>query len=92
MRKRFGTAFLFGLSLLYSGFSYAQEVPLLPDSENILLTVFLKHDQSMNNDQRRELLDATDFDNLFPPEGVEVIDHYVMMGIGQVIVLSLIHI
>ena len=89
MRKRLGTAFLFGLSLLYSGFSYAQEVPLLPDSENILLTVFLKHDQSINNDQRRELLDATGFDDVFPPEGVEIVDHYVMMGIGQVIVMRM---
>ncbi len=27
------------------------------------------------------------FADLFPPEGVEIVDHYVMMGIGQVIVL-----
>lgn len=24
---------------------------------------------------------------MFPPEGVEIVDHYVMTGIGQVIVL-----
>jgi hypothetical protein len=24
---------------------------------------------------------------MFPPDGVEIVDHYVMMGIGQVIVL-----
>lgn len=43
----------------------------------------------MNNDQRRELLTTTRFGEMFPPEGVEIVDHYVMMGIGQVIVLRL---
>lgn len=62
--------------------------PLLPDNENILLTVFLKHDQSMNNGQRGELLNETGFQDSFPPEGVEIVDHYVMMGIGQVIVMK----
>ena len=61
--------------------------PLLPDSDTMMLTVFLKHDQSMNNVQRAELLSAAGFDEMFPPEGVEIVDHYVMMGIGQVIVM-----
>jgi hypothetical protein len=61
--------------------------PLLPDSEAFLLTVFLKHDQTMNNDERRVLLDNTGWDDMFPPEGVEIVSHYVMMGIGQVIVM-----
>ena len=26
-------------------------------------------------------------DKIFPPEGVEIVDHYVFMGLGQVIVL-----
>lgn len=60
---------------------------ILPDSENILLTVFLKHDQSMNNVQRREVLSQSGFRDMFPPEGVEIVNHYVMMGIGQVIVM-----
>ena len=65
------------------------QVPLLPDSDTMLLTVFLKHDQTMNNSERRELLEKTGFNDTFPPEGVEVVDHYVMMGIGQVIVLRM---
>jgi len=79
------------LLLLFCGQSaLAQnQVPALPDNENILLTVFLKHDQSMNNDQRGELLAATGFNQSFPPEGVEIVDHYVMMGIGQVIVMRM---
>ena len=66
-----------------------QLIPLLPDNENILLTVFLKHDQDMNNIQRRELLEESGWRDIFPPDGVEVVNHYVMMGIGQVIVLRM---
>jgi hypothetical protein len=62
-------------------------LPLLPDKDTMLLTVFLKHDQSMNNDERAELIKATGFNDTFPPENVEIVDHYVMMGIGQVLVL-----
>ena len=62
---------------------------LLPDEDSILLTVFLKHDQSMNNVDRAELLRNTGFNETFPPDEVEIVDHYVMMGIGQVIVLRL---
>ena len=75
--------------LLVCGASNAQErpLPLLPDKDTMLLTVFLKHDQSMNNDERAELIKATGFNDMFPPENVEIVDHYVMMGIGQVLVL-----
>jgi hypothetical protein len=76
------------LLFLLSGTITAQDSPpLLPDGEAFLLTVFLKHDQTMNNPERRELLDKAKFDDMFPPEGVEIVDHYVMMGIGQVIVM-----
>jgi hypothetical protein len=76
------------LALLMSIIGVAQEQgPLLADKDTMLLTVFLKHDQSMNNIQRRALLDVSGFNDLFPPDGVEIVDHYIMMGIGQVIVL-----
>lgn len=76
------------LLLLISLVGGAQDQgPLLPDKDTMLLTVFLKHDQSMNNIERRTLLDESGFDDMFPPEGVEIVDHYVMMGIGQVIVM-----
>jgi len=82
------------LCLLAAGTSaFAQDFDadrlLLPDSDTMLLTVFLKHDQSMNNVERGELLKNTGFNETFPPDGVEIVDHYVMMGIGQVIVLRL---
>ena len=76
------------LLLLISLVGGAQDQgPLLPDKDTMLLTVFLKHDQSMNNIERRALLDESGFDDMFPPEGVEIVDHYVMMGIGQVLVM-----
>ena len=78
------------IAVLFAGTaSNAQDrtVPLLPDKDTMLLTVFLKHDQTMNNDERAELIKATGFNDMFPPENVEIVDHYVMMGIGQVLVL-----
>lgn len=79
---------LLSVVLLSSSMLYAQ-APLLPHKDTVLLTVFLKHDQSMNNVQRRELIDKTNFRDEFPPKGVEIVNHYVMMGIGQVIVLRM---
>ncbi len=74
--------------VLIGGVSVAQDPgPLLGDKDTMLLTVFLKHDQSMNNIERRALIQESGFNNMFPPEGVEIVDHYVMMGIGQVIVM-----
>ena len=64
-----------------------EQGPLLGEKDTMLLTVFLKHDQSMNNVERRALIEKSGFNEMFPPEGVEIVDHYVMMGIGQVIVL-----
>ena len=61
--------------------------PLLEDSEAFLLTVYLKHDQTMNIAEINETAARNNFNEIFPPEGVEIVDHYVFMGIGQVIVL-----
>jgi len=53
----------------------------------ILLTVFLKHQQDKNLGEINAKLDATGFWKKFPPEGIEVVSWYVMMGIGQVATL-----
>ena len=58
-----------------------------PPSDHILLTIFLKHDQSKTLDEIGKELDGTDFWLKFPPKGVEVESWYVMMGIGQVVTL-----
>jgi hypothetical protein len=54
---------------------------------SILLTIFLKHDQSKTLEEINKHLDNTGFWKEFPPEGIEVVSWYVMMGIGQVITL-----
>ena len=53
----------------------------------MMLTIFLRHDQSKNLDQINAQAKANHFDRIFPPPGVEVVNWYVMMGIGQVVVL-----
>ena len=55
--------------------------------ETMLLTIFLKHDQTKTLDQISEHLAHTGFWAKFPPEGADVVSWYVMMGIGQVVTL-----
>jgi hypothetical protein len=55
----------------------------------MLLTIFLKHRQSMNLAEINRKLEATGFWQKFPPDGVEVVSWYVMMGIGQVVTVKL---
>jgi len=57
-------------------------------NDAILLTIFLKHDQSMNIQEIKSILKEQDFFEKFPPEGVAVVSWYVMMGIGQVVTLE----
>jgi hypothetical protein len=59
-----------------------------PDNA-ILLTVFLKHDQSRPLAELNAQLAKQGFYKAFPPAGVEVVSWYVTMGIGQVITLRL---
>ena len=53
----------------------------------MMLTIFLKHDQSKTLDEINDHLKQTGFTEKFPPEGSEVVSWYVMMGIGQVVTL-----
>jgi hypothetical protein len=63
--------------------------PAAPASQSgqMLLTVFLKHDQSKPLGQIRAELEKNGFFQKFPPAGTEVVSWYVMMGIGQVVTL-----
>ena len=53
----------------------------------VLMTVFLKHDQSKTLDEINEQLRRNGYYDKFPPDGVEVDSWYVVMGIGQVVTL-----
>jgi hypothetical protein len=62
----------------------------VPTPDNaILLTIFLKHDQTRPLGELNAELAKQGFYKSFPPEGIEVVSWYVMMGIGQVITLRL---
>ena len=55
----------------------------------LMLTIFLRHDQSQNLDEIQARLKQTGFYQSFPPQGVEVVSWHVVMGIGQVVTLRL---
>ena len=65
------------------------QTPSLPSSapETLLLTIFLRHDQSKTLEDINAHLRQTGFYTKFPPPGIEVVSWYVMMGIGQVVTL-----
>jgi hypothetical protein len=58
-----------------------------PQAGSFLLTVFLRHDQTKTVEQINEHLRQTGWYDKFPPDGVEILAWYVMMGIGQVVIL-----
>jgi hypothetical protein len=55
----------------------------------MLLTVFLRHDQSQHLEQIQARLDERDWWNGFPPEGCEIVSWVVAMGVGQIVTLRL---
>ena len=59
-----------------------------PDNE-VLLTIFLRHDQSRPLAELNAQLARQGFYKAFPPAGMEVGSWTVAMGIGQIIVLRL---
>src|SRR5262249_31744452 len=56
-------------------------------SGSFLLTVVLRHDQSKTLSEINERLKQNGYFQKFPPEGIEVVSWYIVMGIGQVVTL-----
>jgi hypothetical protein len=57
-----------------------------PTPENaVLLTIFLRHDQSRPLSELNAQLEKQGYYKAFPPPGIEIVNWYVMMGIGQVV-------
>jgi len=73
------TIVIAALGVLLGSVSLAQEGPLtgplLENEEAFLLTVYLKHDQTMNISEINELAAQNRLNEIFPPEGVEIVDH-----------------
>jgi hypothetical protein len=82
--------------LAWAGLASAQTVAASPAGtatakvdNAVLLTVFLKHDQSRPLSELNAQLAKQGFYKAFPPPGIEVLDWHVVMGIGQIVVLRL---
>jgi hypothetical protein len=61
-----------------------------PTADNaVMITVFLKHDQSRPLGELNAQLEKQGYYKAFPPPGVEVVSWYIMMGVGQVVTLRL---
>ncbi|WP_026707459.1 hypothetical protein [Flavobacterium frigidarium] len=85
-------AFVIGLFLVQIlGYSQSNKVEASSQKadDKLLLTIFLKHDQSMNLNEIEKIRTDQGFYKNFPPEGVSVVNWYVVMGIGQMVVLEL---
>lgn len=80
-------------ALLFGAGAQAQTPPTstaAPTADDaVMITIFLKHDQSRPLSELNAQLERQGFYKAFPPEGVEVVSWYVMMGVGQVVTLRL---
>src|SRR5690242_16334538 len=59
-----------------------------PDNA-VMLTIFFKHDETRPLGELNAQLEKQGFYKAFPPDGVEIVSWYVMMGVGQVVTLRL---
>ena len=68
--------------------SQAGQASLALPSDYVLITVLLRHDQSLSLDELNKKMEGSGFWKNFPPEGIEVASWYVAMGIGHVVTLK----
>lgn len=69
--------------------SAAAQTPADPNKGTILLTIFLRHDQSKTLEEINAQLQKNRYYEKFPPKGVEIVSWYIAMGVGQVVTLRL---
>jgi hypothetical protein len=84
---------ILGTALLFNAGTLAQTPAAenaAPTADNaVMITIFLKHDQSRPLGELNAQLEKQGYYKAFPPAGVEVVSWYVMMGVGQVVTLRL---
>ncbi|GAA6183104.1 hypothetical protein [Aliiglaciecola sp. NS0011-25] len=73
------------LIVMFSGIVNAEDTSI--DSDSILVTVILKHQQDKSLTELQAIQDKNEFWQSFPPEGMQIESWYVAMGLGQVITL-----
>lgn len=59
------------------------------ESDEILITVVLKHQQDKNLTELQKKMDSNRFWQSFPPKDIKIESWYVAMGLGQVITVKL---
>src|SRR5689334_9036884 len=70
--------------------SVSAAAPAPPHADDtILLTIFLRHDQSKSLAEIQQIQEEQGFYRSFPPPGTAVVSWHVVMGIGQVVTLQL---
>ena len=81
------------LGFTVSAFAQAASTPsetATPTPDNaVMLTIFLKHDETRPLAELNAQLEKQGFYKAFPPAGVEVVSWNIVMGIGQVVTLRL---
>ena len=93
---RIGISLIVSVALAVCGSALAQ-TPTAPavgsataTADNaVLLTVFLRHDESRPLGELNAQLAKQGFYKAFPPPGIEVVSWYVAMGVGQIVTLRL---
>jgi hypothetical protein len=81
---------ILGLSSQVSAQTVADTAPPIQQKVGdgrMMMTVFMRHDQSKNLKEINETIKRNGYFDQFPPKGVEVVSWYVAMGIGQIITL-----
>lgn len=74
------------LSPTVSGICFAADTSI--DTDHVLVTIILKHQQDKSLAELQEIQDRNQFWQSFPPEGMVIESWYVAMGLGQVITLK----
>ena len=74
-----------GLLAVSSAQATTDAAKIATTHNTMMLTVFLRHDQSRPLGELKAQLAQQGFYKTFPPAGVEVVSWNIMMGIGQVV-------
>lgn len=67
---------------------HAQPEPAPKPADTILLTIFLRHDQTKSLAELQKIQEEQGFWKAFPPAGTRIVTWHVVMGIGQVVTLE----
>ena len=77
-----------GVSALLTTSAQAAEAIAQIDTDKVLITIILKHQQDKNLTELQAKMDENRFWQSFPPNDMEIASWYVAMGLGQVITLK----